>query len=86
MRASRIVGLLAVVASLVLLLSVRLPAQERTLEELNAEILSESGPPKPSWVNPAGGHMGRGPGGSSDYALKMVVIPWLRAHLSPPSW
>lgn len=46
-------------------------------------LLAESGSPKTSWVNPAGGHMGRGPGGSPDYVLKRVVIPWLRVHLAP---
>ncbi|MBI2369707.1 MAG: alpha/beta hydrolase, partial [Deltaproteobacteria bacterium] len=48
-------------------------------------ILMETGAPKAAWVNPAGGHMGRGPGGSPDYVLKQVVIPWLRTHLAVPA-
>lgn len=48
-------------------------------------ILMESGSPKTAWVNPVGGHMGRGGGVSADYILKMVVVPWLRSHLSAKS-
>lgn len=47
-------------------------------------ILMEAGSPKTAWVNPQGGHMARGPGGSTDYILNKVVIPWLRVHLSAP--
>ena len=45
-------------------------------------ILMESGSPKTAWINPQGGHMGRGPGAGD--ILKMVVIPWLRTYLSTP--
>lgn len=46
-------------------------------------ILMEAGSPKASWVNPTGGHMGRGRGVSPSDILKMVVVPWLRTYLSP---
>ncbi len=45
-------------------------------------ILMESGSPKTAWVNPAGGHMGRGAGAGD--ILRTVIIPWLRIHLSAP--
>jgi tetratricopeptide (TPR) repeat protein len=45
-------------------------------------ILMEAGSPKASWVNPTGGHMGRGPGVSTSDILRMVVVPWLRGYLS----
>jgi esterase FrsA len=48
-------------------------------------ILMESGTAKTAWVNPAGGHMGRGGGVSPNYILEMVVVPWLRGYLSAKS-
>ena len=45
-------------------------------------ILMEAGSPKASWVNPTGGHMGRGRGVSPSDILKMVVVPWLSIYLS----
>jgi esterase FrsA len=50
------------------------------ISDLN--VLMEAGSPKASWVNPAGGHMGRGPGVSTSYIARMVVVPWLRTYLS----
>ena len=44
-------------------------------------ILAESGSPKQAWINPAGGHMGRGPGGAPVYVLNSVIVPWLRTQL-----
>jgi esterase FrsA len=46
-------------------------------------ILMDSGTPKMAWVNPKGGHGGRGPSGVN--IAQTVIIPWLRTYLSAPS-
>jgi esterase FrsA len=40
-------------------------------------ILQRTGTPKESWVNPQGGHIGRGPGWSDGRIFAEVVLPWL---------
>jgi len=44
-------------------------------------LLLRNGSPKEAWVNPQGGHIGRGPGWSDTRIFKEVVVPWLRAKL-----
>jgi fermentation-respiration switch protein FrsA (DUF1100 family) len=46
-------------------------------------LLLRNGSPKEAWVNPQGGHIGRGPGWSDARIFKEVVVPWLAAKLSP---
>jgi pimeloyl-ACP methyl ester carboxylesterase len=46
-------------------------------------LLLRHGSPKEAWVNPQGGHIGRGPGWSDARIFKEVVVPWLAAKLSP---
>ena len=45
------------------------------IEDLYA--LLRSGTPKEAWVNPQGGHIGRGAGWPDIEILKNVIIPWL---------
>jgi pimeloyl-ACP methyl ester carboxylesterase len=40
-------------------------------------ILQRTGTPKEAWVNPQGGHIGRGPGWSDGKILTDVALPWL---------
>ena len=40
-------------------------------------ILLRSGTPKEAWVNPQGGHVGRGPGWPDGRILTDVAMPWL---------
>jgi esterase FrsA len=40
-------------------------------------ILQRTGTPKESWVNPQGGHIGRGPGWPDGKILTDVALPWL---------
>jgi hypothetical protein len=40
-------------------------------------ILLRSGTPKEAWVNPQGGHVGRGPGWPDGKILTDVAMPWL---------
>jgi pimeloyl-ACP methyl ester carboxylesterase len=44
-------------------------------------LLLRNGSPKEAWVNPQGGHIGRGPGWSDGRIFKEVVLPWLAAKL-----
>jgi fermentation-respiration switch protein FrsA (DUF1100 family) len=46
-------------------------------------ILLRSGTPKEAWVNPQGGHVGRGPGWPDGRILSDVAIPWLVQVLKP---
>jgi pimeloyl-ACP methyl ester carboxylesterase len=41
------------------------------------------GTPKDAWVNPAGGHMGRGPGLDDAKIFRRVILPWISRALSP---
>jgi esterase FrsA len=40
-------------------------------------ILQRTGTPKEAWVNPQGGHIGRGPGWPDGRILTDVALPWL---------
>jgi esterase FrsA len=40
-------------------------------------LLLRSGTPKEAWVNPQGGHIGRGPGWPDGKIISDVAIPWL---------
>ena len=40
-------------------------------------ILLRSGTPKEAWVNPQGGHVGRGPGWPDGKIFTDVAMPWL---------
>jgi dienelactone hydrolase len=40
-------------------------------------VLLRSGTPKEAWVNPQGGHVGRGPGWPDGKILADVAMPWL---------
>jgi len=40
-------------------------------------LLLRTGSPKEAWVNPEGGHIGRGPGWPDGKILTDVVVPWL---------
>ncbi|HET7364207.1 MAG TPA: alpha/beta fold hydrolase [Burkholderiales bacterium] len=44
-------------------------------------ILLRNGAPKEAWVNPQGGHIGRGPGWPDTRIFKEVVVPWLALKL-----
>jgi pimeloyl-ACP methyl ester carboxylesterase len=44
-------------------------------------ILMKSGTPKEAWVNPEGGHIGRGKGWSDNRIFVEVIVPWLQAKL-----
>ena len=46
-------------------------------------LVLRSGTPKEAWVNPQGGHIGRGAGWSDARIFKEVVVPWLAARLNP---
>ena len=46
-------------------------------------ILLRSGTPKEAWVNPQGGHVGRGPGWPDGRILSDVAMPWLAQVLKP---
>jgi hypothetical protein len=39
-------------------------------------ILLKNGDPKDAWVNPTGGHIGRGKGWSDGRILTEVIVPW----------
>jgi len=41
------------------------------------ELLLKHGSPKEAWVNPEGGHMGRGRGWSDEQIFERVVLPWI---------
>jgi len=45
-------------------------------------LLLRNGSPKEAWVNPQGGHIGRGPGWSDTRIFKEVVVPWLALKLN----
>ncbi|HTM11027.1 MAG TPA: alpha/beta hydrolase [Verrucomicrobiae bacterium] len=45
------------------------------IEDLH--LLLRHGSPKEAWVNPQGGHMGRGPGWSSQRIQRDVTVPWM---------
>jgi pimeloyl-ACP methyl ester carboxylesterase len=40
-------------------------------------LLQRTGSPKEAWVNPQGGHIGRGPGWADGRILSDVALPWL---------
>jgi esterase FrsA len=44
-------------------------------------VLLRSGTPKEAWVNPEGGHIGRGPGWPDTRIFREVVVPWLARAL-----
>lgn len=50
-------------------------------------LLMEKGSPKTAWINPEGAHMGISisTGFTLEYIKNMVILPWLRIHLSSPS-
>ena len=45
-------------------------------------LLLRNGGPKEAWVNPQGGHIGRGPGWPDTRIFKEVVVPWLAMKLN----
>jgi len=45
-------------------------------------LLLRNGSAKEAWVNPQGGHIGRGAGWSDTRIFKEVVVPWLAAKLN----
>lgn len=45
-------------------------------------LLQSTGSPKEAWVNPQGGHVGRGPGWSDGKILTDVALPWLARLLN----
>lgn len=46
-------------------------------------LLMKQGSPKEAWVNPEGGHIGRGKDWSDGRILNEVVVPWLARKLRP---
>jgi esterase FrsA len=48
-------------------------------------LLQRTGTPKEAWVNPQGGHTGRGPGWPDGKILTEVAMPWLARLLSAPA-
>jgi fermentation-respiration switch protein FrsA (DUF1100 family) len=44
-------------------------------------IMLRTGSPKEAWVNPDGGHIGRGPGWPDTRIFREVVVPWLARTL-----
>jgi dienelactone hydrolase len=46
-------------------------------------LLQRTGTPKEAWVNPQGGHIGRGPGWPDGRILTDVALPWLGRLLRP---
>jgi pimeloyl-ACP methyl ester carboxylesterase/ADP-ribose pyrophosphatase YjhB (NUDIX family) len=45
-------------------------------------LLQRTGTPKEAWVNPQGGHVGRGPGWPDEKILTDVAVPWLARLLN----
>lgn len=45
-------------------------------------ILMKSGTPKEAWVNPQGGHIGRGQGWPDTRIFREVVVPWFARQLA----
>ena len=45
-------------------------------------LLLRTGTPKEAWVNPEGGHLGRGAGWPDGRILSEVIIPWLARQLA----
>ena len=45
-------------------------------------LLLRNGGPKEAWVNPQGGHIGRGPGWPDTRIFKEVVVPWFAMKLN----
>jgi len=45
-------------------------------------LVLRNGTPKEAWVNPQGGHIGRGAGWPDTRIFKEVVVPWLAARLN----
>jgi esterase FrsA len=45
-------------------------------------LLQQTGTPKEAWVNPQGGHVGRGPGWPDGKILVSVALPWLKRQLA----
>jgi fermentation-respiration switch protein FrsA (DUF1100 family) len=45
-------------------------------------LLQRTGTPKEAWVNPQGGHIGRGPGWSDGKIFEQVALPWLARLLN----
>jgi pimeloyl-ACP methyl ester carboxylesterase len=45
-------------------------------------LVLRNGTPKEAWVNPQGGHIGRGAGWSDARIFKEVVVPWLAMKLN----
>lgn len=45
-------------------------------------LVLRNGSPKEAWVNPQGGHIGRGAGWSDARIFKEVVVPWLSTRLN----
>jgi len=54
------------------------------ISDLYLVARSLPGSPKEAWVNPDGGHMGRGGGWSSQRISAEVVRPWLVRQLKAP--
>ena len=48
-------------------------------------LVVSHGTAKDAWVNPQGGHMGRGPGWNDEQIFKGVVLPWIARHLDMPA-
>jgi esterase FrsA len=44
-------------------------------------VMLRTGTPKEAWVNPEGGHIGRGPGWPDTRIFREVVVPWLARSL-----
>jgi esterase FrsA len=47
-------------------------------------LVLSHGSAKDAWVNPQGGHMGRGPGMNDQQIFRGVVLPWIARHLDVP--
>lgn len=45
-------------------------------------LLLRSGSPKEAWINPQGGHLGRGPGWPDSKILNEIIVPWLARTLA----
>jgi esterase FrsA len=48
-------------------------------------LLQSGGSAKEAWVNPDGGHTGRSAEWPNSRVGEEVVMPWIRAHLAPPT-
>jgi esterase FrsA len=46
-------------------------------------IILRSGTPKEAWVNPEGGHIGRGRGWPDGRIFAEVIVPWFARMLRP---